>query len=441
MIGRRQFLSGVAGLAATSAALPGIARAASSAAAPGRPRALVHIFLRGGMDSVLTTDAKVRREYDPRCHLPYEESQIITSGNTRVAPLMAPFTKLLPRMAIVNGVKGFSVGHDSGEENIVEMRHVFPRISDPDSETRHGGFGLVGTLGKLRNGDAPLESIRFNWPWDPVPGRTLLMDRDAEARPEQAATEGVLPRLFRLAHDAPRRAALERVFAEQTKRYATNEGAKVPADCVRALLARMPDEALPPPQLIPTPDSAPSPRDLMAWSVILRDVLYVLKHRLCPSIFIFAPYAYAGGGWDSHAWNQRWQTTAFKYFAPALQFLMAELDRTRAGDGTVLSDEVGVLVSSELGRFPILNEYEGKDHLPELPFMFMGPGVKPGQYGQTDHRLIAQPVSARTGKMSSSPKDFVPDIDDIGTTVLNWFGIEDAASVGYLGRRLDFLLA
>jgi len=28
-----------------------------------------------------------------------------------------------------------------------------------------------------------------------------------------------------------------------------------------------------------------------------------------------------------------------------------------------------------------------------------------------------------------------------GATILPWFGVDDPASVGYLGRRLDFALA
>ena len=29
---------------------------------------------------------------------------------------------------------------------------------------------------------------------------------------------------------------------------------------------------------------------------------------------------------------------------------------------------------------------------------------------------------------------------DVGATILQWFGIEDTGSVGYVGRRLEFLL-
>jgi hypothetical protein len=34
----------------------------------------------------------------------------------------------------------------------------------------------------------------------------------------------------------------------------------------------------------------------------------------------------------------------------------------------------------------------------------------------------------------------IPTLDDVGATVLSWFGIENPAAAGYPARRLDFLL-
>ena len=128
-------------------------------------------------------------------------------------------------------------------------------------------------------------------------------------------------------------------------------------------------------------------------------------------------------------------------FGPFLAGLLDRLETTTRPDGSRLSDEVAVIVSSELGRFPILNHSNGKDHFPELPMLLWGPGLRPGQYGQTDRRLVGTPISLQTGRPSSSARDRVPTLDDVGHTMLRWFGEEDPGSLGYPGHALEFLLA
>ena len=59
-LSRRQFVGSVASLAAGAAVGPWLGRVANAAVPGGRPRALVHILLRGGMDATLTTDPKLR---------------------------------------------------------------------------------------------------------------------------------------------------------------------------------------------------------------------------------------------------------------------------------------------------------------------------------------------------------------------------------------------
>jgi hypothetical protein len=109
-------------------------------------------------------------------------------------------------------------------------------------------------------------------------------------------------------------------------------------------------------------------------------------------------------------------------------------------DGIPLAHQVGFVISTDVGRFPFLNEYRGEDHFPEYPVILMGPGLRAGQYGRTDRNMVSTPISLQTGRSSSSAKDVIPTLEDVGTTVLQWFGIDDTESVGYVGRRLDFLL-
>jgi hypothetical protein len=73
--------------------------------------------------------------------------------------------------------------------------------------------------------------------------------------------------------------------------------------------------------------------------------------------------------------------------------------------------------------------------------MLLGAGVRPGQSGQSDEKLVALPISARTGKPDHAETDFVPTTEDLGTTLLSMCGSEAPWELGYPGRILEFLRA
>src|SRR6185295_12848970 len=172
-----------------------------------------------------------------------------------------------------------------------------------------------------------------------------------------------------------------------------------------------------------------------ALASTLRDTLFLFENGLVPAVLVRTPL-----NWDTHYFNLNRQQQCMAVAGPLLAAFLAELPRRRTPDGVPLSEQLGVVISSELGRFPFLNEFAGKDHLPELPAILLGPGLQRGQYGDTDRSMLSSPVSLRTGHPVASPRDVVPTLDDLGATVLAWFGIDDARSLGYIGRRLDFLL-
>ena len=53
--------------------------------------------------------------------------------------------------------------------------------------------------------------------------------------------------------------------------------------------------------------------------------------------------------------------------------------------------------------------------------------------------MTSTPISRPTGRPVHSANDRIPNLDDLGATVLSWFGIEDTAAHGFVGRQLDFL--
>lgn len=433
---RRAFLRDLAGIASSALAVPALERIANAAPQRARPRALVQLWAYGGIDAVWTTDPKVRGEVDPTIEVPYEPSAIQSFGAVRVGAHFARLGPHLSKFAILNGVRCGTVAHPTGGLQTAQMRRLFPSVRSP---------GLAQTIGTVLRRDAPLSCVHsmvgqlVNTNWEPPSGRVLVANYGA-GDPD----ESVFKQLMRLRADSAQWPLVLREAGELVNRCgAAPKCASLEA--TRDLLRSLPSE-LPSTWTLPAnphaADLPPAARKAhtrfmgRAWPAIFRDVLFVLANRIAPTLFVRVP-----GSWDTHSNNTQSQALHSYDFVSALNQFLGDLETTRSPEGGRLSDEVGVVISSELGRFPILNEWQGKDHFPEHPMMFLGPGIKPGVYGRTDAKMVGTPISPATGRPAASSRDFVPTIDDVGATMLDWFGIEDTAALGYFGRRLDFLLA
>ena len=69
------------------------------------------------------------------------------------------------------------------------------------------------------------------------------------------------------------------------------------------------------------------------------------------------------------------------------------------GTGQTLLDETVVAVMSEMGRTPLLNEGEGKDHWPITSALVFGAGVRGGTLcGGTDEGLLPLNTDLATGR-------------------------------------------
>jgi hypothetical protein len=382
---RRQTLRDFALLAATSfVRLP-------RAAPPPRPTRFIQVVLGGGFDALLATDPKTRAQLDSTIVLPYAEKDIVRAGTVSVAPALAPLGDLARRLTILNGVRCATASHDTGMARIQQLRM---------NELR-GGRDFAAQLGERLHRHQPFEVVRLDG-WNSEyfsagAGRSVSV---------YASRDGWS--LFDLLAQPNRIAAVAEL---------------PPAE--RALVAALPAKMPAPTPLgaaVPFPDfRAPGASWQAAaatWSVLVRDAIVTLEHNLAPVIVLVDPSEY-----DTHLYNLPAQSNALHLFAAAMAQLLARLDALGIVD-------VGILVSSEIGRFPVMNTWQGKDHLPELPFMFLGPGLRPGNYGMTDKRMLATPIKNR-----------LPSIDDIATSVFEWFSVHDSLSSGYPGTRLDFLFA
>ena len=102
-------------------------------------------------------------------------------------------------------------------------------------------------------------------------------------------------------------------------------------------------------------------------------------------------------------------------------------------------DETGILICSEVGRFPIINKLNGKDHFPVVSAMLLGPGLQPGTFGGTDNLMSTMLISKKTGLPSRDATELT--LDDLGRTLAAWYGLDAQESTNFHGDVLDFLFA
>src|SRR5262249_9205403 len=130
-----------------------------------------------------------------------------------------------------------------------------------------------------------------------------------------------------------------------------------------------------------------------------------------------------------------------EYF-PLLARFLEEAKRRSTPFGSVF-DNLLIVVTSELGRFPRLNDDQGKDHFPETPVLFLGRRINTGgghgaAFGATGREMEAVPLRLSDGRPVG--KDgYRVQLDDVGATLLQLTGV-NPRSYGYDGRILDFLL-
>jgi hypothetical protein len=136
----------------------------------------------------------------------------------------------------------------------------------------------------------------------------------------------------------------------------------------------------------------------------------------------------------SHTHNDVNQRASPSRFVSYVKWFLDRLSETKDDRGVSLIDQTGILISSELGRFPYINALLGKDRFPTFSAIMMGPGLAPGQFGQSNAELEPLPVSRITGKAGN--KDHLKiTLDDLARTILEWVDVTSAEARVYRGRR------
>ena len=133
----------------------------------------------------------------------------------------------------------------------------------------------------------------------------------------------------------------------------------------------------------------------------------------------------AYSSWDSHIENERQQSSCYEHNFAKLLTLMEKLASASAPDGGSLLDRTTLLVLSEMGRTPVLNNQLGKDHWPYTSAMMVGAGVRGGNtFGLTNEALVGQRIELSTGAASESGEVLTAASFTAGA--LQSFGIENS---------------
>ena len=405
MLSRRDLLKALAA-ASVGGVLPRPSGARTSGHHPdNRPRYYVFVFLSGGADAVYTADPRTRADVAAGIDVPYAADAIKSFGDTHVGPHLALLGEHVERLAIIKGVHTHVLNHISGTRQFLRLR-----IGGGNAPS------ICSVLASQRDSQACAELyINFTAFDSFVPG--FLGSTAADGTSFFQLLEETSPEDLQL---------LARVYRRHEQRLQRGKvrdqlgTAMNLEDCARlferaAVVPRMKaldwgksDAALP-----------------------LQRALWAIENDLACSVFV------SHGGWDTHSANHADQTARAESIYPQLATFLSELRSRRNRFGT-LWDNTVIFIGSELGRFPRLNQMQGKDHFPQTHFLVTGKGIAPGVYGATGKELDALPISLETGRAKRGGE--LVTLDDVSATLLSASGLNPMV-YGYVGREVRCLTA
>jgi hypothetical protein len=136
---------------------------------------------------------------------------------------------------------------------------------------------------------------------------------------------------------------------------------------------------------------------------------------------------YQGLSWDTHGVHAN-QSNNFEELFAALVLVADTLAERPGLTHETLMEEVTVVVVSEMGRYPQLNNRGGKDHWTFTSCLMFGAGVKGGRaIGGYDDRVAGERVDLASGDSVETGEALVPD--HLGATLMALADIDPAEHV------------
>jgi hypothetical protein len=127
--------------------------------------------------------------------------------------------------------------------------------------------------------------------------------------------------------------------------------------------------------------------------------------------------------WDTHSNNDDGQSPLWEDLFSGLAQLLGRLDSTPGPGGGTLADQTVVVVLSEMGRTPMLNSFNGKDHWPYTSALVLGPGLTGDRtVGDLDSDYYGKNVDPGSGEVSEQGQ--VLSAEALGATLLQMADID-----------------
>jgi uncharacterized protein (DUF1501 family) len=139
-----------------------------------------------------------------------------------------------------------------------------------------------------------------------------------------------------------------------------------------------------------------------------------------------ATISFRDNSWDTHTSNDSLQSGNFRSLFLGLQNLMQRLSTTSDLNGKGLDEDTVVVVMSEMGRTPQLNDEDGKDHWPFTACMIVGNGVTGNRVvGAYDTYYYGELIDFATGDVDRKTGSNLTTAN-LGATLLNLADVDHA---------------
>lgn len=149
-------------------------------------------------------------------------------------------------------------------------------------------------------------------------------------------------------------------------------------------------------------------QDMATMSGLAGDLL---RKQICRSVLVGSALL-----WDTHNDNDP-QHASYEDLFAGIDLLASDLDATG------ILDDTTIVVVSEMGRAPFLNDFGGKEHWPHTSALVIGAGVAGGRViGGTDDLLESRPVDLATGAVDESGT--IPTYANFAAGILAMTGID-----------------
>ena len=132
--------------------------------------------------------------------------------------------------------------------------------------------------------------------------------------------------------------------------------------------------------------------------------------------------------WDSHG-DVREQDWHYELLFTGLIELMEELNRRTAPSGATLAEETTVVLCSELGRHPALNEMGGRHHWPIGSAMLIGGVTGSRTVGGFTDQMLSKTIDPFSAEFSSTGEKILPG--HLGATLLALADIDPMEFTSY----------